>query len=315
MRPDMGGGKMKMKLKMKRFFNLIEVSLAMGVTAVGILGAVTILPIALKTTSSTTYSAYLSDASNMIFAGIDNFLNEECYLHRYQDEHRSDVTAQELQEIDEARSEKFRNIFAVENNDKAANNLNAGLEIPHDITSSKSDRTGVHVVLVKAENDNHGLIAFYSSNPPSSSAIELPKTDPASPINPYELPMDPDKDKVGHPVFAARYRIVVTDLEDDNNFKMDGLRQLVEVQTEKITFHTTGRDGQDLKPIDLPGIRVPGTRRFMNFAGLKSEEQSRRREKNQLMKRVYIEFSWPYRTNYERRNKKTFIKEYYYTSN
>lgn len=300
---------MKMKLKMKRFFNLIEVSLAMGVTAVGILGAVTILPVALKTASAATYNAYLTDASNMIFAGIDDFLNEKCYLHRYEDEHKSDVTTEELQEIDDERSKRFADIF--DGKSTAASRLNQGLTISRNATTD----VGVRVELVKSDS-NHGLIAFYSTAIPSN--IEIPEEYTESFKEAFGQIIDGNsiiKDNVGRPLFAARYRIVVTDLEDDSKFKLDGLRPLEEVQTEDVTFPVYDRNGHLIKTEKIPGVRVPGTRRFMNLDELSNEEQARRREKNKLMKRVYIEFSWPYRAKYGARSKRTFIKEYYYTSN
>lgn len=214
---------MKMKLKLKRFFNLIEVSLAMGVTAVGILGAITILPIALKTTAATSYSAYLSDASNMIFAGIDNFLNEECYTLDYEEAHEGDVTAEKLQEIYTKRRRSFKEIFP--DNVSGSINLNTGLDFSNSATSS----SGVYVVLEKQKTGhgkdsftilgdeeihfNHGLIAFYPES--YSKTITLPET--------YTERFTAD---IGRPLFAARYRIIVTDLENDSEFKMDGLRVL-----------------------------------------------------------------------------------------
>lgn len=316
---------MKMKLKMKRFFNLIEVSLAMGVTAVGILGAVTILPIALKTTSSTTYSAYLSDASNMIFAGIDNFLNEECYLYGYEAEHKSDVTTEKLQEIYTARQNKFSRIFP--DNISGSINLNAGLEIPSDSTSN----SGVHVVLVKQTKGNgtgeqtpdsnkhslqynHGLIAFYPKStsasdikvPPEyyqcygSSQCEKLRKDKACPAT---------TNKIGRPLFVARYRIIVTGLENDSEFKMDGLRVLVSATTDQSIGSTGEWNDQDSTIVE--GLRVAATKRFLNLDELDREERNRRNEKDKRMKRVYVEFSWPYNAHYESRNKKTFVKEYY----
>ena len=236
---------MKMKLKLKRFFNLIEVSLAMGVTAVGILGAITILPIALKTTAATSYSAYLSDASNMIFAGIDNFLNEECYTLDYEEAHKGDVTAEKLQEIYTKRRESFKDIFP--DNVSGSINLNAGLDFSNSATSS----SGVYVVLEKQkrgngkgkqekEDDsaieggflfNHGLIAFYPES--YSKTITLPET--------YTEKFMAD---IGRPLFAARYRIIVTDLENDSEFKMDGLRVLEAALTEKTIIDIYDRTGK-----------------------------------------------------------------------
>ena len=288
---------MKMKLKLKRFFNLIEVSLAMGVTAVGILGAITILPIALKTTAATSYSAYLSDASNMIFAGIDNFLNEECYTLDYEEAHKGDVTAEKLQEIYTERRENFKEIFP--NNISGSINLNAGLDFANNATSS----SGVHVVLEKKKSGNgkgsftnldgeelhfnHGLIAFYPES--YSKTITLPDT--------YTESFAAD---IGRPLFAARYRIVVTDLENDSEFKMDGLRVLEEALTEDTLIDLYNRGGQKTGTIEIPGARVAGTKRYNPTA-----------EEKKLMKRVYVEFSWPYNAAYKSRSKKTFVKEYY----
>lgn len=268
---------MKMKCKLRRFFNMIEVSLALGVTAVGVLGAVTILPIALKTTNSTTYGAYLSDAANMIFMGLDDFLNEECYAIGYATEHENGVSAERLQDIYKDRREAFSDIFKT--NKDGALNLNEGLEI--------SAATSSGVFIGHTKKDNHGLIAFYPESP--TKAVNLPDkyTD--------ALPAD-----IGRPLFAARYRIVVTELENDSEFKMDGLRQLVEAQTEQTTIDLLDRNGAVKDTITIPGARVAGTKRY---------EPTNTEKK--LMKRIYVEFSWPYNAAYKSRNKKTFIKEYY----
>ena len=290
---------MKMKLKLKRFFNLIEVSLAMGVTAVGILGAITILPIALKTTAATSYSAYLSDASNMIFAGIDNFLNEECYTLDYEEAHKGDVTAEKLQEIYIKRRKSFKEIF--QTNVSGSINLNAGLDFSNSATSS----SGVYVVLEKKSkgdgkgyffdpdggdiNDNHGLIAFYPES--HSKAIVLPET--------YTERFTAD---IGRPLFAARYRIIVTDLENDSEFKMDGLRVLEVAETKDTLIDIYDRTGKKTGTATIPGTRVAGTTK---------QRYRPTEEENKLMKRVYVEFSWPYNAEYRSRSKKTFVKEYY----
>lgn len=271
---------MKMKHCMRRFFNMIEVSLAMGVTAVGVLGAVTILPIALKTTNSTTYNAYLSDAANMVFMGIDEFLNEECYYIKYEDEHKSGATAEDIQKVNEERREAFSEIF--DTNMEAAKILNE--ELGKRIISGTS--TGVHVI--HEIKDDHGFFAFYPEDP-NLGAISLPDK--------YSDRLEGD---IGRPIFSARYRIVVTELENDADNKMDGLRRLVEVQTEMTTKEWVDpRTGKKQK-VTVPGARVAGTQR----CDLDEEEKK-------LMKRIYIEFSWPVQAEYKSRNKETFVKEYY----
>ena len=274
---------MKTKYSLRHFFNMIEVSLALGVTAVGVLGAVAILPVALKTTSSATYSAYLADASNMVFMGIDDCLNEECYSFDYEKEHKAGVSAEELAKIYQERRKKFGDIFYPgKSNEKAAVELNSRLKI-----STPPDSKGVYIV--HETKDNHGLIAFYPDTPEQIS---------------FSIPDYIDKfpDYIGRPLFSARYRIVVTDLENDNEFKLDAFRQLVEVQTEKTTKEWTDpRTGKKQK-IEVPGARVAGTKRYKL-----SEDEKK------LMKRVYIEFSWPINAAYHARTKKTFVREYYMT--
>ena len=271
---------MKKKCRMRHFFNMIEVSLALGVTAVGVLGAVAILPIALKTTSSATYSAYLSDAASMVFMGLDDFLNEECHSLGYQDAQKSGITSDELEKIYQRRRDAFSDIF--ETNVKAGKNLNDGLKI-----TQPADSKGVYVVHVK--KDNHGLIAFYPDTPEQTS---------------FSIPdyIDEFPDDIGRPLFAAKYRIVVTDLENDNEFKLDGFRQLVEVQTEKTTVKVVDPRTKKTVSATLPGDRVAGTKRYKL-----SEDEKK------LMKRVYIEFSWPITAEYKSRTKKTFVREYYMT--
>lgn len=275
---------MKTKYSLRHFFNMIEVSLALGVTAVGVLGAVAILPVALKTTSSATYSAYLSDAASMIFMSLDDLLNEKCYTHDYEKEHKDGVSAKELQDVYKERRNEFQKIF-VEKNVDAAGNLNKDMK---KITAPpESDRKGVYIV--HERKDNHGLIAFYPDTPDLSS-ISLPD---------YDASFTED---IGRPIFAARYRIVVTDLENDNEFKLDAFRQLVEVQTEKTTKEWTDPRTGKTQKIEVPGARVAGTKRYKL-----SEDEKK------LMKRVYIEFSWPINAAYHARTKKTFVREYYMT--
>ena len=273
---------MKTKYSLRHFFNMIEVSLALGVTAVGVLGAVAILPVALKTTSSATYSAYLSDAASMTFMSLDDLLNEKCYTLDYEKEHKDGVSAKELQDVYEERRNEFSKIF--EKNVDAAVNLNRDMKK----ITAPPDRKGVYIV--HERKDNHGLIAFYPAEPESTS-ITLPDE--------YTEKLETD---IGRPLFAARYRIVVTDLENDNEFKLDAFRQLVEVQTEKTTKEWTDpRTGQKQK-IVVSGARVAGTKRYKL-----SEDEKK------LMKRVYIEFSWPINAAYHARTKKTFVREYYMT--
>lgn len=67
---------MKRFHKARRFFNLVEVTLALGVTAMGVVGAMTILPFAMRTTQQTARDTYLCDAADMIFTEIDRVLKE-----------------------------------------------------------------------------------------------------------------------------------------------------------------------------------------------------------------------------------------------
>ena len=272
---------MKTKYSLRHFFNMIEVSLALGVTAVGVLGAVAILPVALKTTNSATYSAYLSDAASMIFMEIDDCLNEKCYTLDYEKEHKDGVSAKDLQDVYEERRKEFRKIF--EKNVDAAVNLNRDMKK----IEAPPDRKGVYIV--HERKDNHGLIAFYP-DPPEQTSISIPDY------------IDEFPDDIGRPLFAARYRIVVTDLENDNEFKLDAFRQLVEVQRDMTTKEWTDPRTGKKQTITIPGARVAGTKRYKL-----SEDEKK------LMKRVYIEFSWPITAEYVSRTKKTFVREYYMT--
>jgi len=68
---------MKRFRKIRRFFNLVEVSLALGVAAVGVVGAMTILPYAMRTTQQTMNDTYLCDVAEMIFTEIDRVLEAQ----------------------------------------------------------------------------------------------------------------------------------------------------------------------------------------------------------------------------------------------
>lgn len=281
---------------------MIEVSLALGITAVGVLGAVAILPIALKTTNDTTYSTYLSDAANMVFMGIDNYLNEECYFIDYADEHKAGITMEKLAEIYKKRRTEFADIF--ETNKGGAINLNKNLSF------SSSSGTGVRVKhwICGGSDSNHGIIAFYTTND------LLPDNDPASKFGSIDYKdalvvenSDGVSEQIdyGNPVFVVRYRIVVTNLENDALYKMDGLREFHEVETPTtIRIDTDPLTGNTIER-EVAGARVAGP--FRLEYGSNDEEK----EANKLMKRVYLEFSWPASATYAARSKKTFVKEVY----
>lgn len=55
---------------------MIEVTLAIGVTAIGVVGVMAVLPYALKTTQYTSRETYLSTAANLIFAAVDQAVQE-----------------------------------------------------------------------------------------------------------------------------------------------------------------------------------------------------------------------------------------------
>ncbi len=272
---------MKTKYRLRHFFNMIEVSLALGVTAVGVLGAVTVLPVALKTTNTAVYSAYLSDAANMVFMGLDRYLNENCYNIDYEKEHKTGTTAAELEKIYQERRQKFADIFYPnEKNAEAAKRLNDVLDV------TQSGGEGVHILHQK--QDNYGLIAFYPETPKAFVTLEDYSGSFLS--------------NIGRPLFAVMYRIVVTDLETDEEYYIDGFRQLVEVKTPPVTKKWTDPRTGETHTVSVPGARAAGTKRY----SLTGNEKK-------LMKRVYVEFSWPVNAAYENRTKKTFIREYYMT--
>ncbi len=62
---------MKHTQRIKGYFNLIEVSLALGVTALGVAGVMTLLPYAIKSSQKATNDTYLASAASMVFAGIE----------------------------------------------------------------------------------------------------------------------------------------------------------------------------------------------------------------------------------------------------
>lgn len=49
---------MKHHRVLKRFFNLVEVSLAIAVSSIGVVGVLGVLPFAMKTTRATTRDSY-----------------------------------------------------------------------------------------------------------------------------------------------------------------------------------------------------------------------------------------------------------------
>ena len=171
-------------------------------------------------------------------------------------------------------------------NEKAAVYLNEEMKI----SSGAGNSTGVYVLPEAVRGANHGIIALYPDSRQAPGSLTAPDSDYTQNYSA----------RINKPLFSARYRIVVTNLENDNEYKLDGLRKMVDVETkETVLVSIDPRTGKKIEQ-KIPGVRVAGAQR----CDLTNNEKK-------LMKRVYIELSWPVTAKYASRTKKTFIREYY----
>ena len=199
---------MKRFHKARRFFNLVEVTLALGVTAMGVVGAMTILPFAMRTTQQTARDTYLCDAADMIFTEIDRVLKES--QKGKSETSTSSGVKPEKQQI-------FENLM---NDPRELNNL-------LDLEDSDLGENGYAVVHTKpqgATNEGFGLLSFYQKESDRRMTWVLGTNYSAS-LDKSGLSTDSTP-----PIFQVMYRIRITSIAEDQDTRRDYLHKFTSQQ-------------------------------------------------------------------------------------
>lgn len=98
------------------------------------------------------------------------------------------------------------------------------------------------------------------------------------------------------PVFNAAYRITITKINDDkSNSKMDAIRSFSAFTNSFDVPTYKSKYGKN------PSITYP----VPAIYNMTDDDKA-------LCRRVYLEFSWPVNTELPKRNRKIFVREYYY---
>lgn len=275
------GLNMKRFHRVRRFFNLVEVTLALGVTAMGVVGAMTILPFAMRTTQQTARDTYLCDAANMIFTEIDRVLAEK--QKGKSETPPSSGGKAEKREI----FERLMETLSDQSHDKEAANLNELL----DLEDSDLGGNGYTVVHTKPSvAAGFGMLSFYQ-NESDKRSWKLPVTydgfltDDLSGLSANSAP----------PIFQVMYRIRITSIAVDNDFKRDYLHKFTSEQG-------TASNGKKYT------AAVPEA-----YSG--PIDNNPKVDWDKMYRRVYLEFSWPATSGLSGRSTRTFVREYYYQFN
>lgn len=306
---------MKLKRKLKRFFNLVEVSLALGVTAVGVVGVMTILPYALKTAQTTSFDTYLADSAALLFAEMDRLVQQPVLLKKIE---RNGVLSNEdkkflmdefcavLKSKGDGDSEEDRlldedvlknDLFLKGRTDSNGNpnefkKLNFSY-IGEDLYCLYDSKEGGCITI----NENRDKLLFFKKNPDD-----------------YD-----DRDKVSPPVAIVGFRIFVTPVEIDLADRFDAIKAYGSggVQNkETIGYDSHGNQIRFNREIPMGVVPYDYTQSEGNTFTDKikfSDGSTAPRSEKELWRRVYVELSWPGYLPYGRRTKKFFVKEYYYT--
>lgn len=270
------GLNMKRFHRVRRFFNLVEVTLALGVTAMGVVGAMTILPFAMRTTQQTARDTYLCDAANMIFTEIDRVLAEK-------QKGKSETPPSSGGKAE--KREIFERLMET-NNEKEAANLNDLL----DLEDSDLGGNGYTVVHTKpAVAAGFGMLSFYQNESDKKTTWELGTS--------YEkaLRYSGLSANSAPPIFQVMYRIRITSIAVDDAFKRDYLHKFTSEQG-------TASNGKKYT------AAVPEA-----YSG--TIDNNPKVDWDKMYRRVYLEFSWPATSELNSRSTRTFIREYYYQFN
>lgn len=304
---------MKLKRKLKRFFNLVEVSLALGVTAVGVVGVMTILPYALKTAQTTSFDTYLADSAALLFAEMDRLVQQPVLLKKIE---RNGV----LSNNDKAdlMNEFCAVLRSKGNGDSEEDRLLAEDVLKNDLfLRGRKDSNGDPIDLDELKPYmGEDLYCLYGSveggcisiNGDRNKLLFFKKTT-------YKK----DSEEISPPVAIVGFRIFVTPVEIDLADRFDAIKAYGSggVQNkETIGYDSHGNQIRFNREIPMGVVPYDYTQSKGNTFTDKikfSDGSEAPRSEKELWRRVYVELSWPGYLPYGRRTKKFFVKEYYYT--
>lgn len=319
---------MKLKISKIRFFNMIEVCLALGVMAVGVIGAVAILPSAMKTSEIASNDLYIADAVNMLFAQIDQ---EAARIQlQYDEDYRkigekydAEIDAaggdtekqQELAEkkieeqkkfMEEAYSD-FENLFASSTQHGYDNvctgiwsgdTFKRGTLFTSSVDGASGDASEVQVRFQPLGGSYLGIVSLYHI--PEGRTVNEP-TFPSDTSYVDGLSSSVKQSGV-QPFFRAMVRIYSTPVAHDpengsESNKSDMIREIKRqpAEWEVVDYEVDGKPQKGL----------------FKLQSTKAEAISMTSREEAHWRRVYMEISYPVNVPIARRTKKTFIKEYY----
>lgn len=235
---------------------MVEVGLALGVAAIGVVGVMAILPFALKTTQNSSREAYLGDAASFIFSRIDAKIQKDV----------SDQTD------DSVKLTNFQAIF------NSSSSTDGDFDLTQLYNEIKTDGAGIIKIDTSGVNKT---IAFYSS-----------------------------KEQTGQPEFEAVYKIKAYEIKDLKLF-VDGKTPNTPVSKfENGKWVYTIEEGVKVpQPVE---IAASGSANYTDPENENNKLTVNSTSPEKTWVRVYLELSWPKALVETARQKRTFVKEYFY---
>lgn len=297
---------MRARMMKKRFFNMIEVCLALGVMAVGVIGAVAILPSAMKTSQIASNDVYLADAVNIIFAQIDREVNRIQY--EYDESRQKDIANGGTGEGDESLKDDFKRLFESGSAQGETNVCNGdiwlsssifpnGMIFRSDVDGANTDGSEVQMFFKKNAGSSFGMISLY--HVPENGSVNDP--DLKEGVYKSGAKQGELKQSGLQPFFRAVVRIFSTPVNYDpsnssDSDKSDTIRRIVRgaAEWEAVDYEIDGKPKKGLFKLDTTKTEAID----MN-------------DRKDYWRRVYVEFSYPANVPLGRRTRKTFVKEYY----
>ena len=296
---------MKLKRKLKRFFNLVEVSLALGVTAVGVVGVMTILPYALKTAQTTSFDTYLADSAALLFAEMDRLVQQPVLLKKIE---RNGVLSN--QDKEDLMNEFCAVLKSEGDGDSEEDRLLDEDVLKNDLfLKGRTDRTQLEKLKSYMKED---LYCLYDSDEGGCISINGDR-------NKLLFFKETPDNEISPPVAIVGFRIFVTPVEIDLADRFDAIKAYGSggVQNkETIGYDSHGNQIRFNREIPMGVVPYDYTQSEGNTFTDKikfSDGSTAPRSEKELWRRVYVELSWPGYLPYDRRTKKFFVKEYYYT--
>ncbi len=295
---------MKRIYRIKRYFNLIEVSLALGVTALGVAGVMTLLPFAIRTSQNATNDTYLASAASLVFSGIEQKIEE------LKQEARKAETVKDANKFVETYEKLIGPEAGNKIGDSPSNEQDPGFfhggarDISGWLTSSDGFKD---YIVFDQESGDFADVA---------GRIEIGNND-------YKL--------IGNRGLVIRFlagkgkkpqaefgiRLISTDINIDKYGQMDALR----------IFKGGSGGGENIVPsetLDEHGnIKVDTAASTASLEPTAYVEDSLRNDtdfnaekmndERKFYRRIYVELSWPATLPLVKRYRKYFVREYYFT--